>query len=342
MQTRNFLFNHYWNKITENHQPLMSFKGRDDFSAWQPAARAKLLELLGDFPAKVEPRPQLEYSVVDGDLIRERVVFATEEFMALPCQVLRPQNMLPDRTNAAILCCHGHGRFGKDPVAGLRSSPEMIDDINQQNYNFAETMARAGYLTIAPDLRGFGERSEGHNPYPGSDQCDVNFIKGALLGIWPLTLNIWDMKCCIDYLETRAEVDPDRIGMMGLSYGGTMTTFTTAVEPRIKAADIMGYINPFREFAIKRANFCGVQMIPFLYKYFDTDDIAGLIAPRPLMIDMSIADDCFYLQDMLQGYAGVEKIYQAAGAADRLWPNIHSGAHSFGADKALAFFAQYL
>ena len=59
-----------------------------------------------------------------------------------------------------------------------------------------------------------------------------------MLDRWPLTLNIWDMKCCIDYLETRPEVDPRRIGMMGLSQGGTMTTFAAAAEPRIAAADI--------------------------------------------------------------------------------------------------------
>ena len=235
MQEQNFLLNNYWNKITENHQPLLAFTGsnRDDFTSWQAEAKARLLDLLGDFPKKVELEPRVEYSVVDGDLIRERVVFATEEFLSLPCLVLRPKNMPADRNNAAILCCHGHGRFGKDPVAGMRSSPAMEDDLIQQNYNFAETMARAGYLTLAPDLRGFGERSEGDKAYPGRDQCNINFIKGAMLGIWPLTLNIWDMKCCIDYLETRAEVDPGRIGMMGLSYGGTMTTFTAAVEPRI-------------------------------------------------------------------------------------------------------------
>lgn len=250
--------------------------------------------------------------------------------------------MKSDRSNAAILCSHGHGNFGKDPVAGMRSSPEMEYDIKTQNYNFAEIMAKQGYLTIAPDLRVFGERSDGLNPFPGRDRCNVNFIKGVMLGIWTLTLNIWDMKCCIDYLQTRPEVDPNRIGMMGLSYGGTMTTFTSAVEPRIKAANIMGYVNPWYEFGIKRANFCGSQIVPFIYKYFDTDDIAGLIAPRPLLIDMGIYDECFYLQDMIRGYEGVKKIYEAAGASDKLWADIHSGPHSFGGNKAIEFFKKYL
>jgi cephalosporin-C deacetylase-like acetyl esterase len=152
----------------------------------------------------------------------------------------------------------------QDPVTGMRSCPEMEEDIRTQNYNFAEIMAKAGFLTISPDWRVFGERSDGRNPFPGRDKCNVNFIKGSILGIWTLTLNIWDAKCCIDYLETRHEVDPNRIGIMGLSYGGTMTTFTSAVEPRIKAANIMGYFNPWYEFGMKRANFCGSQIVPYI------------------------------------------------------------------------------
>lgn len=311
MRKRNFSMQDYWDKFAENHVPLLKFKWntKEEFQEWHAQASKKLMELLGEFPKRVDLNPEIQYSVEDGDLIRERVVFDSEEFMSVPCIVLRPKDMKPDKRNAAILCSHGHGAFGKDPVAGMRSSPAMESDINVMNYNYGEIMAKAGYLTISPDLRVFGERSDGQTPFPGRDKCNVNFIKGAMLGIWTLTLNIWDMKCCIDYLETRPEVDSDRIGMMGLSQGGTMTTFVSAVEPRIKAADIIDYVSPWYEFAIRRANFCGSQIVPYVYKYFDTDDIAGLIAPRPLLLEMGIYDTCFYLQEMLAGYEGIKKIY---------------------------------
>lgn len=344
MKKRNFSMKTYWENISEGWEPLLKFEGKDknDWSEWQKQASSKLLELLGEYPKKVELDAEVQYSVEEGDLIRERVVFNSEEFMSVPCQVLRPKNMKSDRTGRAILCSHGHGPYGKDPVAGMCSSPEMESVIKECNYNYAEIMAKAGFLTISPDLRVFGERSDGLNPFPGKDKCNVNFIKGAILGIWTLTLNIWDMKCCIDYLETRPEVNPDSIGMMGLSQGGTMTTFTSAVEPRIKAADIIGYVNPWREFGIKRANFCGSQIVPHIYRYFDTDDIAGLIAPKPLLLEMGIYDDCFFLQDMMTGYEGVRKIYEAAGASDRLWADIHNGPHAFGGNKAVDFFKKYL
>jgi len=341
---RNFSMQTYWERLVEGWEPRLRFKGQTqaDWAAWREEALARLLELLGPFPTRVPPNAEVESSVEDGELIRERVVFDSEEFMSAPCQVLRPKSMKPDRTNPAILCSHGHGPFGKDAVAGVRSSPEHVANIELHNYNYGERMARAGFLTISPDLRVFGERRDGLDPFPGRDPCNVNFIKGALLGIYTLTLNIWDMRCCVDYLETRPEVDPKRIGMMGLSQGGTMTTFTAAVEPRIKAADISGYVNPWSGFAIGHANFCGSQIVPGILRDFDTDDIAGLIAPRPLLLEMGIYDNCFYIQDLLEGYAGVKRIYQAAGAADCLWADVHPGPHAFAGNQAFEFFKKYL
>ena len=343
-QKRNFSMRAYWEEITHDWEPILKFKGktRADWSTWRRKARRRLLALLGVFPKKVSLKVKVESSVEDGGLIRERVVFNSDKFISVPCQILKPKNMKSDRTNPAIICIHGHGLFGKDPVAGIRSSKGLSENIARHNYNYGEQMARVGFLTICPDLRVFGERRDGQDPFPGRDPCNINFIKGALLGIYPLTLNIWDMKCCIDYLETRPEVDKERIGMMGLSQGGTMTTFTAAVEPRIKAADIIGYVNSWQKFGMKRANFCGSQIVPGIFKYFDTDDIAGLIAPRPLLLEMGEKDECFFIKDMLKGYEGVKKIYQAAGCENKLWADIHPGGHAFSGNKAFEFFKKYL
>lgn len=344
MSKRNFSMNQYWLEKIKNWEPKLSFKGSTltDWDDWTQLAYPKLMELLGDFPDKVPLDPEVAYSVEDGDIIRERVVFNSEECMSVPCYVLRPKSMKTDRSNPAIVCSHGHNPFGKDPVAGVRSTPEHERNIRELNHNYAEQMAKAGFLTIVPGVRIYGEKSDGPDPFPGRDACNVNFIKGTILGINTLTLSIWDSKCCIDYLQERPEVDPSRIGMMGLSGGGTLTAFTAALDNRIKAADIMGYVNSWAAFGIERANFCGSQIVPDIYRYFDTDEIAGLIAPRPLLLEMGIFDECFYIQDLLKGYQGVRQIYEAAGAADALWSDIFPGPHAFGGNKAFDFFKKYL
>ncbi len=344
MKERNFSMNRYWMYRIRNWVPELAFKGKtkEDWEEWRSKAYPKLLELLGEFPEKVDLNAEVLYSVEDNGIIREKVIFDSEEFMSVPCYVLRPKDMKPDGSNPAIVCSHGHGPYGKDAVAGVRGSAGHEQDIREHNHNYAEQMARAGFLTIVPGVRVYGEKTDGPRPFGNSDPCDVNYVKGSILGIYTLTLNIWDSMRCIDYLETRPEVDKNRIGMMGLSGGGTMTAFTAAIDNRIKAADVMGYINPWARFGIERANFCGSQVVPNIYRYFDTDEIAGLIAPRPLLLEMGIFDQCFYIEDLLKGYEGVKEIYKAAGVEDKLWADVFPGPHSFGGNKAFDFFRKYL
>ena len=340
---QSFYLGDMWNQMAAAHKPELGFKNSGmPFEEWHKKALSKLIELLGPMPDPVDLDPVVESSEDEGDYIRERVILHTDRFTLLPCWVLTPKSATAERPAPAILCSHGHGPFAKNSVVGIRSSPEAVADIESQNYDFAAQMAREGFVTLAPDLRGFGERRDPYDPIPNRDLCNVNFIKGALFGVYPMTLNIFDLTRCIDYLETRREVDADRIGMMGLSQGGTMTTFTTAVEPRIKACDVIGYVNPFSAFAVKDGNFCGSQIVPGIYKYFDTFDIAGLIAPRPCLLEMGRADACFSFDELYRGYEETRHIYESAGAGDRIYADVHDGGHAYSGAKAPEFFKKYL
>jgi len=218
----------------------------------------------------------------------------------------------------------------------------VVANIVRHNYDYGLQMARRGFLTLSPDLRVFGERRDGPDPYPGRDPCNVHFVRGGILGIYTLTLNIFDMMRTVDYLETRPEVHPGQIGIMGLSQGGTITTFSAALEPRFKAADISGYVNSWRGFGIARANFCGSQVVPEVFRWLDVPDIAGLIAPRPLLIEMGVNEDCFEFEDLRRGYQDVERIYTAAGVTDALHADIHKRNHAFAGGRAFGFFDKHL
>ena len=339
-----FSMRQYWIRKYAGHVPKLSFAGstRADWEAWRAEAFPRLVDLMGEFPEKVALDPRVEAVVEDGELVLERVVISTETFASLPAWILRRRDLPTGRCHPAVLCSHGHGQYGKDPVAGRRSTPGMAADIAAMNYDYAAQMARAGFVAMAPDLRGFGERYDPSDAALGKDACDLNYVKGSILGVYPLTLIVHDMRCCVDYLQTRPEVDPGRIGMMGLSQGGTTTAFTAALEPRIRAADIIGYVNPWAGFGLDRGNFCGSQVVPGIYRWFDTHDIAGLIAPRPLLIEMGEKDDCFFFEDLTKGYDGVERIYRAAGASDRLLSDVGPGGHAFVGGKAFDFFRKYL
>lgn len=344
----------YYLAEEEDTIPSLSFRGKSkkDFQRWRRELRAKLLELLGEFPKKVPLEPDKLGEEDCGDYVREKYTIATEKHMRLPLYLLKPKGVVPLRKKLpAILCCHGHGPFGKDSVAGVTfGEQERERNIKKYNYNYGEEMAKKGYITICPDFRPFGERVAYTEPFTHYNmdgqslflnKCDHYFIKGSLLGQILLARNIHDGMCVLDFLLSQKEVDPQRIGCMGLSYGGTMTTYLSALDERIKAADISCYLTTKR-YCIEMAMFCGSQFVPHMYEYADAPDVAGLIAPRPLLVESAVNDTVFRFRFSRQANQQLEKIYKAAGAEGNLEFDIFLGEHSFSGNKAFSFFDKYL
>jgi len=223
----------------------------------------------------------------------------------------------------------------------------VADNIKAHNYDYGLQMAKAGYATIAIDWRGFGERDDRMPPFmhdlaAGRDQCNLHFLRAALLGMTLLGMNIHDGSRALDYLCEQPFIDPRRIGVMGLSFGGTMTTWMALCDDRIKAADIICYADRFDNFAIRYVNTCGSQMTPGLYQLCDMPDLHGLIAPRPLLVEIGIDDECFHIDSAISCWREAEKIYTAAGARDRLELDLFEGGHRWGANKSVEFFRKSL
>jgi hypothetical protein len=129
---------------------------------------------------------------------------------------------------------------------------------------------------------------------------------------------------------------------MGLSGGGTMTTWTYFCDSRFKAAEIICYTDLWEVFGMRDLNYCGMQVAPGLYKLADLPDIQGSFAPKPLLIDIGAKDTCFSLDSSLVAFERIQEIYQAAGAADRLELDLHPNEHGWGGNKSVAFFGKYL
>ena len=220
--------------------------------------------------------------------------------------------------------------------------PARRQNIAQHSYDYGLQMAKRGYITMAVDWRGFGERGDGGKPYPGRDACNVHFLRGSLLGLNMLALNAWDGMRAIDYLQSRPEVDPNRIGCMGLSFGGTMTTWISLLDERVAAADVICYSDTFPRFAVARANFCGNQFLPGLYRLCDVGDLQGLIAPRPLLLEIGLSDSCFLYEDAIVARDQARRVYQAAGAAEKFDVDEFPTEHGFGGREAFGFFDRFL
>ncbi len=321
-------------------------KTRGDFERWRKQFAKRLRGYLGRVPERVPLDAEVLEKQDCGDYTREKVVFNTEKYASVVAYVLVPKELKPGERRPAVLACHGHGR-GKADVCGVAASPEERKTlIEPLNYDYAVQFVRRGYVVIAPDWRGFGERqSPAAWARAGRDPCNVNAMAVAYLGYTLLALDIWDGMRAVDYLQSRPEVDPGRLGVAGLSFGGTMTTYLAALEPRLKVACISGYLSTIKGDALGMrglGNFCGSQHMPGLLALGDIPEVAGLIAPKPLVVEMGEKDACFILADMQQAYAHLREIYAAAGAADRLTVDVHPGQHQWSGRVAFEWFDRWL
>jgi dienelactone hydrolase len=329
------------------HVPRHRFDGTRDFARWKAELLPQVIALLGAAPPRVPLNPRLIGERCEDGLIKQRIVLDVEPGLSAPALVYRPEKS--SGKLAAILCCHGHGPFGKDAVMGARGGDRELEaNIRLHNYDYGLKMARAGFVTMAIDWRGFGERDDRRAPNPidvvgpARDMCNVHFLRSMILGRTLLGENVHDGRRALDYLASLDFVDGGRIGAIGLSFGGTMTMWLALTDERIGAADIICYSDRFAEFAMRRGNFCGSQVTPGLFQLCDLPDLQGLIAPRPLLIEIGKLDDCFFDDSAMSCYREVEKIYAAAGARENLALVHIEGGHEWGGNHSVAFFRRFL
>ena len=121
-----------------------------------------------------------------------------------------------------------------------------------------------------------------------------------------------------------------------------MSLWMALCDERISATEIICYSDLWAAFGIRDINYCGMQVAPGLFKLVDLPDLQGLLAPRPLLIDIGVHDECFKVDTAMACYKRVAAIYRAAGAADRLELDQHPGGHGWGANKSEAFFGTHL
>jgi dienelactone hydrolase len=131
----------------------------------------------------------------------------------------------------------------------------------------------------------------------------------------------------IDYLVTRPEVDPDRIGATGCSGGGTQTTYIAALDPRIKVAAVACYMNSFRTLFPGPSLGDSEQSVPgFIAAGLDQTDYVELFAPRPWLIT-STEDDFFTPPGARQVFEEAQHWYEIHDAADRVKWVVGPGGH---------------
>jgi Abhydrolase family len=336
-------------RLALEHQPLCRFTGHTaaDFAAWRDDTLPRVLATLGTFPATVPPNPQLLAEWEHDGLIKQKWLIDVQPYLAATLLVNLPPGLQPGERRPALLCWHGHGPYGKEAVMGNDASPELRDHIARHNYDYGRQMAQRGFVTFAIDWIGAGERNDnnkpnGRNTNRGRDWCNLYYLHATMLGMTSLAINVAHGRAATDFVRTLPAVDADRLGVMGLSGGGTMALWSALCDERFRAIEIICYSDLWAHFGIRDLNYCGMQIAPGLFTLVDLPDLQGLLAPRPLLIDIGAYDSCFKIDTAMACYEQVRQIYAAAAVPDHLELDLFPGEHGWGGNKSAPFFRGHL
>jgi dienelactone hydrolase len=304
----------------------------NELQPWRARVRDRLDAMLGPHPVPVPLNAETTESLNCGSYTRERIVFDTEATMSVPAYLLVPHERRDAIPGTAVLAIHGHGA-GKSAVCGVSDVDEGGD--------YAHALASAGHVVLAPDLRGFGERAE----WMPDDHyhCNWDLVCATMAGATMLERNIWDMQRALDLLAAHPLVDANRIGAAGLSYGGTTTLFLAALDTRVRAAIVSGYLSSWQAAHAVPWNMCGSQIMNGQLGAIEHLDVAALVAPRPLLVESGTDDPIFPVEAARATVARLRDIYAALDApADALVHDVFVGDHRWHGAEVDAFLRRFL
>lgn len=329
-------------KLAREAPLAMRFSGKnaDDCKRWQAKFAAKLRLLLGPHQPPKKWKTIVERVDELPDHRREQLILMAKGHPPLPIYLLIPKTK-SKKKYPGIVALHGHGNYGYEPVAGRDDLPGVAKAIKSANYDYGRQLVRRGYIVAVPCLQPFGRRLGDRAKYGKQDPCAVTFVRLQALGKVLMAENLRDCLWAVELLARRDDVDAERLGCVGLSYGGRMTMLTAALEPRIKVAVVSGALNVMQERVGVRYS-CGAQIIPGLLQYGDVPEIAGLIAPRHCLWEVGSKDGLIKPGWAKVALQRIGRAYKALGAADHLLVDRFDGGHQWHGERAYPLLARVL
>ena len=301
---------------------------KEDWEAAREGYRRQLAEMLGLDP--MPPRTPLHATVVgtldspprapdaDGqtdaepEFVVERLHFQPVAGLYVAANLYRPKSVAEPLPAVLYVC--GHANVVEDGV-------RMGNKTAYQHHG--AWFARHGYVCLIIDTI---QRGEFEGIHHGTYRYGMWWWNDR--GYTPAGVEAWTGIRAIDYLQSRPEVDPDRIGITGRSGGGVYSWWVAALDDRVTAAVPVAGITTLRNHVVDGCveGHCDCMFMVNTYRW-DYPIVAALVAPRPLLISNSDKDGIFPLDGVVALHAKVRKIYRLYDAEDRLGLQITEGPH---------------
>lgn len=321
-------------QLQQREAAIAKLSTQQDYLQRQESVREKLLQLVGPFPEKTPLNARVT-GIIKRDGYRvEKLIYES-----MPGYFVTAALFIPDKLRGrspAILNAIGH------------STKSFRRDIYQ---HFIINHVKKGFIVLTYDQVGQGERLQYYNEalgksrFPSTSEHSYPGAQCFISGYSPAKYFIWDGIRGIDYLLSRKEVDPHRIGMTGLSGGGTSTAFVSAIDERILAAAPTCFITKYKYiFESIGPQDAEQNVFHFLKEGLDHADLIELRTPKPTLI-VSTTRDFFSIQGTRETYEEAKKVFRAFGNEDLLQMTEADYAHGFAKknnEATYAFFQKYL
>ena len=313
----------------------------DEYTRGRDGLREIFARDLGGFP---KPEVDLSPTVVEEreypDYLMQRVVYAGDVDLPIPAYLLKPKNAsgkLP-----AVVACHGHG-YGSREIVGL--NPDGTDNTGEPSYqkNFALELMRKGFIVIVPELLGFGDRrlKEDLDKEPNESSCHMISTYLLMMGKTMAGFRVNDVMRSIDYLETREDVDPDRLAPWVYPVEALYAVLPQRWIPESRQRLSAGTPIPLKT-ALCPSFHCVDNFIPGVVNHAEMPDIIGLIAPRPLLVESGSDDPIFPIDATREAYEKIRAIYRFLDAEDKIDSDFFQGEHEISGRKAYDWLVKWL
>ncbi|MCC6162382.1 MAG: dienelactone hydrolase family protein [Acidobacteria bacterium] len=258
----------------------------------------------------------------------------------------------------AIVALHDHGGFylwGKEKLVAIDGEHAVFTSFRQRYYGgraIAIDLVRQGYVVIVIDMFYWGDRRmlladdptdwrerqaslpqtriDAFNTRASQNEQLVGRTIFAAGFTWPGVM-CWDDIRTVDYLRTRPDVDPARIGCVGLSVGAVRAAYLAALDERIRASVVVCWMTSFpAQLRTHVRNTIGhTKVIPGVHRHLDYPDIASIAMPRPMLVFSGTKDGLFDLDGVKASHAKLRACYAKAGVPDHCRTRLHDTPHEF-------------
>jgi pimeloyl-ACP methyl ester carboxylesterase len=309
----------------------------DEPLAWRDAARGKLVEITGyrtrrEAPGITHAAP--EVALGEG-LIRRSLYLRVRPDTDLPVHLIHREGArepMPVFLHLAGSTSGVHLAWGDARVPIDHQRLAIGADMARQ-------AARRGYLGVAIEQIGYGERGERFLRRPSADRTIDAANHLLLLGRTLMGDGATDVSHALDHILAPGHapaVDPDRVFLFGHSAGGTLAQYAAALDDRITGVLASGSVGPLRETIAARGAAGGDGIVPGFLTWFDSADLVAMVAPRRFVGLSGTRDHIFPASGVAAVVEEARAYYDCLGVADRVHAAAVEGGHRYYADATWA------